>query len=103
VRAAVEGTVYRGSDAAAQYCAAVDESWTNLEWEIEAIRDGGEWALALGRIRGAGRNSGAAIDAHAGWVARFRDGLITSFRTYADRSDALKAVGLSEQDAQADS
>jgi ketosteroid isomerase-like protein len=96
VRAAVEGTVYRGPDAAGQYCAAVDDSWENLEWDIEEIRDGGDWVLATGRIRGEGRNSGAAIDARAGWVGRFRDGLITAFHTYADRSEALEAVGLSE-------
>src|SRR5256885_15917624 len=81
VRAALEGTTYRGPDAAAQYCAAVDESWENLTWEVEEIRDGGDWVLALGRIRGGGRGSGAGIDARAGWVARFHDGLITTFRT----------------------
>jgi ketosteroid isomerase-like protein len=98
VRAALEGTVYRGPDAAAQYCAAVDESWENLRWEIEEIQDGGSWVLALGRIRGDGRGSGATIDARAGWVARFREGLVTNFHTYADRAEALEAVGLSEQD-----
>jgi ketosteroid isomerase-like protein len=96
VRAALEGTVYRGPDAAAQYCAAVDQSWENLRWDVEEIRDGGGWVLALGRIRGGGRGSGAAIDARAGWVAHFREGLITRFHTYADRAEALKAVGLSE-------
>ena len=96
VRAALEGTVYRGPDAAAQYCAAVDESWDNLEWEVQEIRDGGDWVLALGRIRGGGRGSGVAIDARAGWVARFHDGLVTTFHTYADRGQALEAVGLSE-------
>ena len=35
MRAALEGTVYRGPDAASQYCAAVDESWDNLRWEVE--------------------------------------------------------------------
>jgi ketosteroid isomerase-like protein len=96
VRAALEGTTYRGADSAVKYCAAVDESWENLEWEVEEIRDGGDWVLAMGRIRGEGRGSGAAIDARAGWVARFRDGLVTNFHTYADRADALEAAGLSE-------
>jgi ketosteroid isomerase-like protein len=96
VRAALEGTVYRGPDAAEQYCAAVEESWENLAWEVEEVRDGGDWVVALGRIRGEGRGSGAAIDARAGWVARFQNGLITTFRTYPDRADALEAVGLPE-------
>jgi ketosteroid isomerase-like protein len=96
VRAALEGTVYRGPNAAAQYCAAIDESWDNLAWEIEEIRDGDDWVLALGRIRGEGRGSGVGIDTRAGWVARLSDGLATSFHTYADRREALEAVGLSE-------
>jgi ketosteroid isomerase-like protein len=99
VRSAVEGTVYQGPDAAAQYCAAVEDSWHNLEWDIEQIHDGGDWVLAIGRIRGEGRDSGATIDARGGWVARFHGSLITNFHTYADRGEALAAVGLSEQDA----
>jgi ketosteroid isomerase-like protein len=96
VRAAVEGTVYRGPTAASQYCEAVEESWDSLRWEVEELRAGDNWVLALGRIRGGGRGSGAGIDARAGWVARFRDGMIRSFQTYPDRLDALEAVGLSE-------
>src|SRR5450631_2767063 len=94
VRAALEGTVYRGPSAATQYCTAVEESWENLTWEVEEIKDGDSWVLALGRIRGRGRGSGAAIDAKGAWLARFRDGLVTNFRTYPDRRDALEAVGL---------
>jgi ketosteroid isomerase-like protein len=96
VRAALEGTVYRGPDAASQYCAAVDESWENLAWEVEEIRDGGGWVLALGHIRGRGRGSGAALDVKAAWVARFREGLVTNFHTYTDRAAALEAVGFRE-------
>jgi ketosteroid isomerase-like protein len=96
VRAALEGTTFRGPGAAARYCAAVDESWQNLVWELEDVRDGHGWVLALGRIQGQGRGSGAAIDSKGGWLARFDDGLITSFQTFADRTAALEAVGLSE-------
>ena len=96
VRAAVEGTVYRGPDAASQYCAAVDGTWENLAWHIDGTRHGDGWVLVEGRIQGRSRGTGAAIDARAGWVARLRDGQIKSFRTYADRTEALEAVGLRE-------
>ena len=96
VRAALEGTTYRGGDAGSQYCAAVEATWESLKWEVEEIRDVGDSAVALGHIRGSGRESGATIDTTAGWVARFRDGLIAGFRTYTDRHEALKAVGLSQ-------
>jgi ketosteroid isomerase-like protein len=96
VRAALEGTTYCGSTAASQYCTAVEKSWKDLGWEIEEMRDGGEWVLAVGRIRGQGRDSGAGIDSRAGWVAHFRDGLITRFQTFTDRAEALEAAGLRE-------
>jgi Ketosteroid isomerase-related protein len=94
VRVALEGTVYRGLDAGTKYCAAVEQSWDNLRWEVEEIRDGGGWVLALGRIRAQGHDTGAAIDSRAGWVAHFREGLIARFQTYANRAEALEAAGL---------
>jgi ketosteroid isomerase-like protein len=96
VRAALEGTVYRGADAGAQYCAAIEDSWENLRWEVEEIRAGGDWVIALGRIQGRGRDSGVVIDARGGWVVRLREGLITSFQTFSERAKALQAVGLLE-------
>jgi ketosteroid isomerase-like protein len=54
VRAALEGTTYRGPDAASQYCSAVDESWENLKWEVEEIRDGSGLGSCLGTHSGPG-------------------------------------------------
>jgi ketosteroid isomerase-like protein len=51
VRAALEGTTYRGRDAASQYVAAVEESWEALRWEVDEVREAGDWVLALGHIR----------------------------------------------------
>jgi ketosteroid isomerase-like protein len=96
VRAAVERVTYEGTDAGSQYFAAVDERWENLNWEVEDIRGGGDWVLALGHIRGRGRGSGAVIDARGGWVAQLRGGAITRFQTFSDRDAAFKAVGLEE-------
>ena len=96
VRAALEGTTYRGPDAGTQYCTAVIQSWNELRWDVEEIRDGGEWTLALGHIRGEGHDSGVAIDATAGWLADFSDGLIIRFQTFANRDEALEAAGLRE-------
>jgi ketosteroid isomerase-like protein len=77
--------------------ALLDEAWEDLLWEFEEeFRDGEDWVLAVGRIRGRGRDSLVGIDARAGWVARFREGQLTNFRTYPDRAEALEAVGLSE-------
>ena len=96
VRAALEGTTYRGNSAGSQYCSAVDETWKSLRWEVDEICGIDELAIAVGHIRGKGRETGATIDTSSGWVAQFRDGLITRFRTYTSREDALEAAGLSE-------
>jgi ketosteroid isomerase-like protein len=96
VRAAIERTTYRGRDAASQYVAAVEDSWESLRWEVDEVRQAGDSVLALGHIRGRGRGTGAAIDTSGGWVAQFDDGLITYFRTYTNRAEALEAAGLSE-------
>src|SRR3989442_2598797 len=92
IRAALEGTVYHGPDAVAEWYAAVDESWDELKVTIEEVRDGGERVLALGRIRGRGRESRAAIDVEAASVGRFRDGLITRLHNYTDRAEAGEAA-----------
>ena len=96
IRAALEGTTYRGRNAAVLYCAAVEQSWEGLHWEVEEVRDGAGWVLALGRIRGRGRGSGVDIDAHGGWLASFRGGLIKRFQTFSERAQALEAAGLRE-------
>ena len=84
------------------------ENVTAMNAAIEAFnrRDGAGFGALMARdaeivpvraaLEGKGRGSGAAIDSKGGWLARFDDGLITSFQTFADRAAALEAVGLSE-------
>jgi ketosteroid isomerase-like protein len=96
VRAAVDGTVFRGPEAASDYCAAIEHSWEGLRWALEDVRHGDDWVLALGRIHGRGRDSGASIDAKGGWLMRFEEERIIEFRTYSDRALALEAAGLKE-------
>jgi ketosteroid isomerase-like protein len=94
LRAALEDTVYRGPNAAAMFLADVKESWEDLSVEVEQFRDGGDWVLALVRIRGRGRASGAGIDVRAAAVYRFRDGLIMHMKVYGDCAEALADLGL---------
>jgi len=94
VRAAREGTGFRGPSAGSQYCAAVEQTWDALSWDLEDVKDGGDWVLALGHVRGAGCTSGVAIDARGAWLAHFNDARITHFQTYPDRREAMSAVGL---------
>jgi ketosteroid isomerase-like protein len=96
LRAAVDGTVYRGPDAVARFAADTDESWENARLDIEEVREVGESLLVSARLRGRGRTSGADVDAALALVIRVQAGKLASMRTYTNRADALEAVGLVE-------
>ena len=97
MRAALEGnTAYAGRDAAAEWFAAMDDSWETMTASAERFRDGGDCALAIGRFRGRGRGSGVPIDVEAAAVARFRGGRVTHLRISTDVAKAIDAAGLSE-------
>jgi len=96
MRAAMEGTVYRGPDAAERFFAESDETWRTLSVEVDELEDLGDLVLASGVLRGRGRSSGAEVGRRLAWVVRIREGLITSFRTYLDPAQAREDAGLSD-------
>jgi len=73
-----------------------DESWEDLTYEIEELREAGDQVLVFARPRGRGRATGIPVDQRLYLVMRFRDGLLARFRTYTDQAEALSAVGLAE-------
>jgi len=54
-------------------------------------------------MRGYGKHSGVEVNVKAGHVWTLRGGRIVAWYAYMDPTQALEAVGLSEQDAHADS
>jgi ketosteroid isomerase-like protein len=96
LRAAVDSTVFRGPDAAAEWFVAQDEAWENLSAEVETFRHGSDWVLVFGSIQARGRSSGADLDVMSAGVWRLRDGLITAISVYTDRNQALAHLGLEE-------
>jgi ketosteroid isomerase-like protein len=64
--------------------------------------DLGDTVLAEITMAGRGASSGLAIEQSAWHVSRFRNDKLASSRVYGTRAEALEAVGLSEQDAHAD-
>ena len=55
-------------------------------------------------LRMRGRSTGIEVPfGKVAWVFTLRDGLTVHQKLYISQSDALEAVGLSEQDAHADS
>jgi ketosteroid isomerase-like protein len=71
--------------------------------EVEEIRDLGDLTLAAIRLRGHGSGSGAPIDQRLSQVIQWRHTKAVRLESFRSEAEALEAVGLSEQDAHADS
>jgi ketosteroid isomerase-like protein len=98
-----EGNVYRGHDGFRRWVADSFESFEEVRNDWSEFRDLGGRVLALGHVKARGRGSGMELDSPMGWVFTVRRGKVVKAEGYLGRSEALEAVGLSEQDAHADS
>jgi ketosteroid isomerase-like protein len=72
------------------------EAWEDFREENERLIGVGNKVLSLQTIAGRGRASGAEVRAPGALIWTLRDGLVTRVETFPDRTEALKAVGLSE-------
>ena len=95
--AAVGGvTVYRRHDGLRSFYQGFEEVWGDgIRIEPEGYFDLGEQTLALALFRARGRQSGAETTMRLAQVARWRDGLCVYLKSYADREEALGALGVS--------
>jgi ketosteroid isomerase-like protein len=96
--AAVEGEVrvLKGREGLETYLGEVGATWEGFRLIVEEYRDLGGPVLVLGYAQGTGRGSGVPVDAAIGQVFDFRDGKLSQVRSFLDRDEALKAVGLEE-------
>jgi ketosteroid isomerase-like protein len=80
------------------------DAFDDLRVEVNRLIDLEERVVALGCFSGRGRGSGAQFTPQPfGLILTFRQGKLVRYEWYWTASDALEAVGLSEQDAHADS
>ena len=95
--------VYRGTAAVQQYWREWLAAWETNQFEYELV-DAGDRIVQLFDMRMRGRSTGIEMPfGKVAWVYTFRDGLIVHMKLYMSHAEALEAVGLSEQDAHADS
>jgi ketosteroid isomerase-like protein len=92
-----------GRDEVRQYFEDGAKTWETITVEFEEVTeipDGRVLAGERWRVRG---RDGIEVDANCADVYSFRDGLIIRGDGFRDHTEALEAVGLSEQDAHAGS
>jgi ketosteroid isomerase-like protein len=70
--------------------------WDDYRLMPEEFLDRGDRVVVTVRLGGRGRGSGVAIDARFYDLYTLRDGKIVRMDQFTERSEALKAVGLSE-------
>jgi ketosteroid isomerase-like protein len=89
-------------DQMGQYFRELTEAWEDLRLEPGEFIEAGEQVVMPNTLYVQGRD-GIEVQARGAWVWTIRDRSITRLCFYQERQDALEAVGLSEQDAHADS
>jgi hypothetical protein len=93
------GGVYRGHDGVRRWFGDLEDAWGDeIRIEPEAYFDLGEWTLAFHMLHGRGSHSGAEVAMPTIQEVRWRGGLAIYFKSYADREDALRDLGLSEDE-----
>jgi ketosteroid isomerase-like protein len=101
VFAAVGGAVYHGHDGLREYFRDLEDTWVDdIRVEPEGICDLGEHTLGFSALRGRGRQSGAEVAMPLASVFSWRDGLMVYWKSYTDREDALRDLGVSEDQLQ---
>lgn len=95
--AAVDAPLY-GHDGLRRWRRELEDAWGDeIRVEVEAYFDLGEQVLAFCVLHGRGRHSGMRVAMPVTQVSTWRDGLMTHFKSYTNREDALKRLGVSKE------
>jgi ketosteroid isomerase-like protein len=88
--------VYHGHEGVRTFWRRWLSAWSDLEFEIEGVRDGGDDVVLLIRNqRQWGRHSGITTELPPyAQVYTFRDGKVVRWRCFPDQESALDAAGL---------
>jgi ketosteroid isomerase-like protein len=93
----------RGRENVIRFMLDQAEMFEGTHLEIERFWEKDDKVLVYVHATGRGRGSGAPFEIRIAHLWTLRNGLVTRGEGYANRAEALEAVGLSEQDAHADS
>ncbi len=92
-------TVYHGHDGLRRWHRDLEDAWgEEIRLEPEALFDLGESLLAFYVVHARGRHSGAAVAMPGANVMRWRDGLIVYIKAYLDREEALRDLGVTQDE-----
>jgi len=94
---------YIGPEGVRRFMVPFLAAWIDLTMTAEQFIDAGDSIVVVTRWSGVGKESGAPTTRQVFDVWTFRGRTVVRAEFFSDRGEALEAVGLSEQDAHADS
>jgi ketosteroid isomerase-like protein len=94
-----EGTVAHGRSGITQLYEREADAWDQQRIEAERLIDAGDQVVVFQREYQRGRSSGVELVVDTAAVLDLRDGRVVRIQGYMDRATALRAAGLSEQQA----
>ena len=94
---------YFGPEAVRDFWRGWLPAWNDMQVEVRWIRGVGDRVIVWINQRQVGRVSGVPVEFSVAWDFLFRDGKIVRMAFFRDERKALEAVGLSEEDAYAES
>jgi ketosteroid isomerase-like protein len=93
------GAVYHAHDGVRKYFEDFKDAWgDDFRVAPEAFFDLGEHTLMFYSVHGLGQHSGAEVAMRGAQVCRWRDGLMVYGKAYVHREDALRDLGVSEEE-----
>ena len=91
-----DGRVFHGLAGVAEAMHLWTEVFDELQLEAEGFMEAGDQVLIIGKQKGHARGSGLDVRQPFFHVATVRDGRIVHWKAFADRTEALRAAGLTE-------
>jgi hypothetical protein len=88
------GDAYRGLDGMRRYWKDLSDAVEQSIFKVDHLEWHDDVLLAVGRVMGTGRVSGAPLEYECFQTARFTDGLLVWCSTHTDRATALEVVGV---------
>jgi ketosteroid isomerase-like protein len=93
----------RGPKGVSDSMTALTEAFDDLQYHPERLIESGNKVVVLLRVRGRGKGSGIVVESNVAHVWTLQGPKPVRVEIYLDVAQAMEAVGLSEQDAHADS
>jgi ketosteroid isomerase-like protein len=85
-----------GIDAVRRYMESFPKYWAEIRFEPEEYIDAGDQVVVVARLVGRCKTSGVDVERKWAYVWTLRANRALRMDAYADRTEALEAVGLAE-------